>query len=647
MPAELSGAARVLCRPLLFDEDHYLSDSSCSLSTLFANCTSDSEYSYFGYASLVIGDLPALCCLTTYTLLSIVTSINQSLPVAIIIIIMIIVAEKEKPLFEIEKQETAETEDSEREVWEFMTPSAWFNSIGLEGSIFASTYQETRRQIQETAKRNGHDVIIEVGCGTGDVVGMLQTDVPCIGIDINQEFVNFCVEKYQREGCDFFVADALELSQWWQSKGFHEKYQKPLVTCVNNTLNIMPENLRGSVVDEMLTLAGPEGLCLVTYWNGNFFSHAVLNYYQKNEALCGSFEIHKHVDWERRVLVTPTNYSTEWHTPPEVQQLLRAYDVDVPRLISEGEPLWGEPHVNWEGLAVFVWFDQSSTSRAKGYYDSDDAQKFYKHIWGEDNLHVGRYDLLTPQEQQMPTHEQVAVAQEHYEVEFIKLVQTKMGDDPIRVVDLGCGYGGLLRRLWKSGLVWHGTGVDISARMCQQARLLNAKAGCDQDIDVKEESFLDISMVDESADLVISMDALLHVGPDRQRRAMKEAARILRPGGWIIFSDIMEEEVLADATKMQPIYDRINLTKMGTVSNYRKTLEDLGFTEFSAELFSENIPTHYASILEVLTEKGKSFGISDAYTAKASKGLGMWKTNAPGNIAWGFVAAQKTKKVEI
>jgi sarcosine/dimethylglycine N-methyltransferase len=559
---------------------------------------------------------------------------------------MIIVANnKENGL--LQKQNTVASDDTEREVWEFMTPAAWYNSVGLECSIFASTYEETRRQVEETAKRNGNDVIIEVGCGTGDVVGLLKTDVPCIGIDINQEFVNFCAEKYQHDGCDFYMADALELSQWWQKMGFHEKYKKPLVTCVNNTLNIMPENMRGSVVEEMLTLAGPTGLCLVTYWNGNFFSHAVLNYYKKNKALCGSFEIHKHVDWERRILVTPSNYSTEWHTPPEVQQLLRSYDVDVPRMVSDGEPLWGEPHVNWEGLAVFVWFDQSSTSRAKGYYDSDDAQKFYNNIWGEDNLHVGRYDLLTSEQQQMPTHEQVALAQQHHEVEFMKFIQSKVGDEAIRIVDLGSGYGGLLRRLWKEGLVWHGTGVDISARMCHQARLLNTKSGCDQDLDVKEESFLDISMLDESADLVISMDALLHVGPDRQRRAMKEAARVLRPGGWIIFSDIMQEDVLADATKMQPIYDRINLTTMGTVSNYQKALEDLGFTEFSVDLFSENVPKHYGAILEVLSDKGRSFGISDTYIAKASKGLDMWKTNAPGNIAWGFVAAQKTKKVEI
>jgi len=559
------------------------------------------------------------------------------------------VAKTENNAF-IDEARTADSkvyDDPEREVWEFMTPEAWYNSVGVQDSIFAPTYAETRRQIEETAKRNGHDVILEVGCGTGDVVGLLDCGIPCIGCDINKDFVQWCAQRYEKSSHSFYVADALELNQWWMKMGFHEKYNKPLVTCVNNTLNIMPESMRGTVVDEMLMLAGPEGLCLVTYWNGNFFSHAVLNYYQKNEPLCGKFEIHEHVDWENRTLLTPSNYSTEWHTPPEVQQLLRAYDVDVPRMVDSGEPLYGQPHVNWEGLAVFVWFDQSSTSRAKGYYDSDDAQKFYNKIWGEDNLHVGRYDLLSAEEQSKPTHEQVAIAQEKHELELIKLIRSKMGEDPVRIVDLGSGYGGLLRRIWRDGLVWHGTAVDISARMCQQARLLNTKAGCDREIDVKEESFLDISVPSESVDLVISMDSLLHVGPDRQRRTMKEVARVLRPGGWVIFSDIMQEDTLADPSKMQPIYDRINLTKMGTVSNYKSALEELGFTDMSVELHSGNIPKHYGSILEVLTEKGKEYEISDTYMAKASKGLAMWKENSPGNIAWGFIAAQKTKKVEI
>lgn len=570
-----------------------------------------------------------------------------------------------------------------------MPISAWHDSINSKGSIFIETYRVTRQVLMETALRGGYDVIIEVGCGTGDVIGSMNHQakadgvsavVPCIGIDINSDFVDFCRKQYNRhddndeEGdgsgdkeskcdssnnpngtsssgdqpCEFHLADALSMADWYEARGLREKYSKPLVICVNNTLNIMPQALRGAVVDQMLAVAGPDGLCMVSYWNGNFFSHAVMNYYKKNQPLCGEFDVHKHVDWDSRVLVTPTNYSTHWQTPQEVQLLLRSYDIDVP--VMSPTPLYDAgPHIHCDGLAIFVWFNQTSTSRAKGYYDSDDAQNFYHNIWGENELHVGRFDLLTDEEKQTKTlGEQIRRAEELHELELVRLIKdhTPGADHSLRIVDLGCGYGGILRRLWSEGLVWSAVGCDISHKMCLHSRRRNVDVGADKDIEILEESYLQLSVQDESADLVISMDALLHVGPDRQRKVMKEAARILRPGGWIIFSDIMQEETV-DAVTMQPIYDRINLSKMGTVSNYHDALTKCGFTNFMTELHSENIPVQYGCILTALEERGDEIGLSRQYQEKAKKGLQVWRDNSPGNIVWGFVAAQKTSKVDL
>lgn len=537
-----------------------------------------------------------------------------------------------------------EKKDDEREVWEFMTPLAWHNSIAQKNSVFLETYDATRHQVAMTAEKGGYDVIVEVGCGTGDVIGEMSTSIPRYGLDINREFLGFCKQNHKADNLHFMEADALHLVDWWKSKGFFDKYKKPLVTCVNNTLNIMPEHLRGGVIEQMLKLAGEDGICMVSYWNGNFFSHAVMNYYKKNPQLCGEFEVHKHVDWDKRVLVTPTNYSTEWHFPVEVQQLLRCYDVDVNDI--EPEIQYGKPHINCDGLSIFVWFDQSSTSAAKAYYDSDDAQKFYHNIWGEDTLHVGRYDLIESIDS-LSKQDRVHKAQELHELEFIKLIKDKTNATsiPMRIVDFGCGYGGLLRRLVKEGVVWHAHGVDLSARMCAQARRLNARAGCDSDVSILEESYLDVSMASESVDVVISMDALLHVGPDGQRRAMAEAARILRPGGWIIFSDIMQEKDLADPNSMQSIYERINLSEMGTIDNYKNCLTEYGFSNFSDSTFSDNIATHYGTVLDILKEKGPSIGISKEYQEKAEAGLNVWKSASKGNIVWGFIAAQKTTKV--
>ncbi|CAB9512497.1 Sarcosine/dimethylglycine N-methyltransferase [Seminavis robusta] len=291
---------------------------------------------------------------------------------------------------------------------------------------------------------------------------------------------------------------------------------------------------------------------------------------------------------------------------------------------------------------------------AKKYYDSDDAQKFYSMIWGEETLHIGRYDMLTEQDKNtLSVHQQISKAQEYHEQEFIRHIQSKFSyenitsnppEDVVTVtcLDMGCGYGGLLRRLVQAGAIQKATGCDISQKMCQQARRLNQEQHCADKIEIVEESYLAVpSVADGSCNLVISMDALLHVGPNGQATAMQEAARVLQPGGWMIFSDIMQQEIV-DPDEMKPIYDRIHLSKMGTVSNYKQAMEAAGFDNFDfLPNASTNVSAHYGSVCTVLEEKGDELGISDEYQQKMKAGLITWRDLGEKNIVWGFVVAQK------
>jgi len=165
---------------------------------------------------------------------------------------------------------TEEEKGTERQVWEFMTPLAWHNSISEKNSIFLETYDATRSQVIDTATKGNYDVIIEVGCGTGDIIGQISTVIPRYGLDINEEFIQFCCEQHSHTNMDFCVVDALHLVEWWKSQGLDNKFHKPLVICTNNTINIMPKHIRGVVVNQMLALAGSDGLCMISYWNGNF-----------------------------------------------------------------------------------------------------------------------------------------------------------------------------------------------------------------------------------------------------------------------------------------------------------------------------------------------------------------------------------------
>ena len=97
-----------------------------------------------------------------------------------------------------------------------------------------------------------------------------------------------------------------------------------------------------------------------------------------------------------------------------------------------------------------------------------------------------------------------------------------LGKRPARILDAGCGSGGLIRRLSVSEPGWQWTGVDVSPLACELAR-----GRCQADI--REASVTALPFPTASFDAVVSADVLYHVEDDEA--ALREFARVLRPGG--------------------------------------------------------------------------------------------------------------------
>jgi ubiquinone/menaquinone biosynthesis C-methylase UbiE len=104
-----------------------------------------------------------------------------------------------------------------------------------------------------------------------------------------------------------------------------------------------------------------------------------------------------------------------------------------------------------------------------------------------------------------------------------------------RVLDVGCGDGGLTRAMARAGAV--ATGVDISESRLAEARAKEAVPGADY----REGRGEKLPFPDGSVDAVLYHNALHHVPVELQAAALVEAARVLKPGGHVLIIEPLAE----------------------------------------------------------------------------------------------------------
>lgn len=271
-----------------------------------------------------------------------------------------------------------------------------------------------------------------------------------------------------------------------------------------------------------------------------------------------------------------------------------------------------------------------ATAIAESYYDSSDADIFYATIWGGEDIHIGLYD---------GPGDSIRDASRRTVEHMAERLRNLKSD--ARVLDIGSGYGGAARYL----AAVHGahvTCLNLSRVENERNRQMSVAQGVGALVDVVHGAFEDIPEPDGAFDIVWSQDAILHSG-DRAS-VMAEVARVLKPGGEFVFTDPMQSDSLRDESVLQPIYDRIHLSSLGSIGFYRRTLGALGMEEVKVELATPQLRTHYARVREELAaRRGELEGeVSSGYIDRMLLGLQNWVDGADqGHLAWAIMHFRK------
>ena len=273
--------------------------------------------------------------------------------------------------------------------------------------------------------------------------------------------------------------------------------------------------------------------------------------------------------------------------------------------------------------------EQDLVKVTQDYYDSSDADAFYYHIWGGEDIHVGIYQS---------EEESIFAASQRTVQKMLSMLPSL--DEDSKILDLGAGYGGAARylALEKGCRVWC---YNLSEKENERNAEKNHQLGLDKRIEVHQGNFENINFDEATFDVIWSEDALLH--SNRKEKVFEEGWRVLKPGGDFIFTDPMQSDDCPDGV-LQPILDRIHLEELGSVKRYCEIAQKVGFQEAEVVEMPDQLVNHYRRVLEEIDRNDDkiSGNVSEAYIEKMKKGLQHWISGGQkGYLNWGILHFRK------
>ncbi len=268
-------------------------------------------------------------------------------------------------------------------------------------------------------------------------------------------------------------------------------------------------------------------------------------------------------------------------------------------------------------------FSERDTER---FYDAEDA--LYRSFWdSEGSLHWGIFDDTTGDD----------FLKACVNLNRIMALEARIGSQS-HVLDLGCGNGNTsiwLAQEWGCQV----TGIDLSGVRIDNARadLSGQAESIRERVRFEKCSATDLPFEDGSFSHVWSQATIYHV-PDKDT-TLKEAHRTLKPGGLMVFDDLIKPkpDISADARKY--VYDRLLFDTDYSFQGYQEALEKTGFQVEDARDLSSHLRRSYQH-LHMMASQKKDLN-PEALVPLASAYTQMVAAIEAGDLGWGFYVARK------
>ena len=548
---------------------------------------------------------------------------------------------------------------SSKKEWRRIIKEDWANAH-TESDFFSQHKKEAQQLVSDALSASKADVIIEVKSGFGEnlseCLSANKQVQHTIGFDSNTNCIEYCQETYSDPRMKWVHGDVCFLKEVLE-KNHPELMEHPrkLIIMTNNNIGTEQEENNLQILKQMSEVAGQEGYVLLVNWNSENFGSALQHFYSKmpkiyGELKKGEFDFQKCTFSQHE-----TGYKTKWYSIEQTESMVykSGWDVLMMKSIDLGIVSIGRnlpkpiadlnQTISEDTLSNKDKSRKSSELEVQSYYDGESV-KFYKGIWGGTDIHIGLYEGEHMKEcKNRP--EMIKVASERSRIEVFNQGKKYLGkglwDEGLRMADFGSAYGGMAVYAIKIGVNFVSC-VDISAKEnfdCKKAIAEN-----NQNLHISmpgERSFSDTGEFENSFHLVVSIDSFLHAGQCRNL-AINEAARVLKPGGILCFTDIMMDDQIKDVSKLKPVLERLKLVDLSSIETYKRLAEEAGleFLEFNDKSFC--LEAHYSNILQELEERREELKIKSDFAENMKSGLRQWVENAKlGNIKWGYFAFRK------